>query len=94
MMIITKVFRLESSDETSVQVGVIENIQADSLLFTWDSSLLLSAYIVSNKHLFDNASILEIGAGSSTAPVTCPHTHSASSASTYASTLLSAATTA
>jgi hypothetical protein len=63
-MINTKVFRLESSDRTQVQVGIIEQFKnEDSLLFTWESSLMMSAYIMNHKHLFANAHILEIGAG-------------------------------
>lgn len=62
-MINTKVFRLESSDGTSVQIGVIENLNADSLLFTWESSLMLAAYVMNHKHVFANTSVLEIGAG-------------------------------
>ena len=65
-MINTKVFCLESSDGTSLQLGIIETFKdEDSLLFTWESSLMMSAYIMSNKELFANTNILEIGAGDS-----------------------------
>jgi len=73
-MINSKVFRLESSDGTNMQLGIIEQFKNEhSLLFTWESSLMMTAYIMSKRSLFSNTSILEIGAGVGLPSLACGH---------------------
>lgn len=68
-MLNAKMFRLESSDGTTLQLGIVEKFKDEhSLLFTWESSLMLTAYILNRRELFSNSSILEIGAGERRAP--------------------------
>lgn len=63
-MLNTKIFTLESSDGSDINIGIIEKLRDEhTLLFTWESSQMMSAYILNNKQLFANSSVLEIGAG-------------------------------
>jgi hypothetical protein len=70
-----KRFRLETCDGRALEADIVERYEAESLVHTWECSLLLSAYlmtmpsasffsfIISSSQLIRSQSILEIGAG-------------------------------
>ena len=60
----TKVLQLEDSSGGVADLIVLESlVDEDSLVFTWESSLMMSAFIFSNRDMFHDKRVLEIGAG-------------------------------
>lgn len=73
-MINAKIFRMECSDGSKLDLSVVEDLRNEgALLFVWESSLFLAAYIFSHKSLFHQKKVLEIGAGVGLPSLTCAH---------------------